>query len=414
MKMENKSKISFSSAKKYFPMGITAFLVLVCGILFFFAVFKVNKIAEFFTKIFLILQPVIFGLAFAYLLDPVSGKIENALLLLPKSKTERLIKNKRIARGLSVTLSIIFALTVIFVLLNMVIPELVSSISSLISELPEKIDVFMVWLGSVLDGDSTLSAYIKEGITKIIEITQGWVEKNLLSAVQSWLGFFLVKAKDVVNIVLNLIIGVIISIYILSGKEKFLAQFKKLFYAVLKPNNANLVFDVLKHSNGIFGGFVTGKLIDSLIIGVLCFALMSVFRLPYTLLISAIVGVTNIIPFFGPFIGAIPSAFLILLVSPVKCLYFIILIIVLQQLDGNVIGPKILGNTTGLSAFWVVFAILLGGGLFGFLGMLLGVPTFGVIYYLLSRYINHILKKNGMPTDTSCYIEPDDILKKSN
>lgn len=158
-------------------------------------------------------------------------------------------------------------------------------------------------------------------------------------------------------------------------------------------------------SNEIFGGFIIGKIIDSAIIGVLCFVGLSMLKMPYTLLVSVIVGVTNVIPFFGPYIGAIPSAVLIMLTDPKMGIYFILFILVLQQLDGNVIGPKILGDSTGLSAFWVVFAILLGGGLFGVIGMILGVPTFAVIYYIINMLINHMLEKKKLPIDTAAYGE---------
>ncbi len=187
------------------------------------------------------------------------------------------------------------------------------------------------------------------------------------------------------------------------SKEKFGKQSKKIVYAVFKPSHANMILHLTLKSNEIFGGFIIGKLIDSAIIGVLCFIGLSLLNMPYALLVSVIVGVTNVIPFFGPYIGAIPSAVLIMLADPRKGLYFILFILVLQQIDGNIIGPKILGDSTGLSAFWVVFSILLGGGLFGFVGMILGVPTFAVIYYVINMLINHRLEVKKLPTETECY-----------
>lgn len=402
--MENNTKMNLTSAKKYFPVAISAFFVLAGSILCFFALFKIKAISEFFSEVMLILQPIIFGIVFAYILNPVAAKIEGWLLKIPKSKKSMLITKQSTARAISVFLSLIFAFLIFFVLLNMVIPQLVTSITALVADMPQKIDDFLVWISQTLDSDSELSKLINDAITQLTGIMKNWVENNLFATMQTWIGYFLLKTMDVVSVFLNVIIGIIVSIYLIYSKEKFSAQFKKLFYAVLKPKKANVLLDVLRQSNKIFGGFISGKLIDSLIIGIICFVAMSVLRMPYTLLISVIVGVTNVIPFFGPFIGAIPSAFLLLLVSPLECLYFVILIIILQQLDGNVIGPKILGDSTGLSAFWVIFAILLSGGLFGFLGMLLGVPVFAVLYYLVTRIVNYSLSKNSMPTDTDNYV----------
>ena len=208
---------------------------------------------------------------------------------------------------------------------------------------------------------------------------------------------------NILNEVLNFLIGLIVSVYLLFSKEQYSAQCKKMTYAFLKTNHANMLLHLTKKSNEIFGGFIIGKIIDSAIIGVLCFIGLSLIKMPYTLLVSVIVGVTNVIPFFGPYIGAIPSAFLILLSDPKKGLYFIIFILVLQQIDGNVIGPKILGNSTGLSPFWVVFSILIGGGMFGFVGMIMGVPTFAVIYYIISMITSQRLERKNLPLTTVHY-----------
>ena len=208
---------------------------------------------------------------------------------------------------------------------------------------------------------------------------------------------------NIVNEVMNVLIGIIVSVYVLFSKEKFNAQAKKAVYALMTPPHANLTLHIVTKSNQIFGGFMIGKVIDSMIIGVLCYIGTAILKMPYALLVSVIVGVTNVIPFFGPYIGAIPCIILIGLADPLKGLYFAIFILLLQQLDGNVIGPKILGDSTGLSAFWVIFSILLGGGIFGFIGMVMGVPTFAVIYYIVEMLINYKLEKRNLPTRTQCY-----------
>ena len=402
--MENNTKINLSSAKKHFPAAIAAFFVLLGAILCFFALFKIKAISDFFSEVSKILQPIIFGVIFAYILNPVAAKTEKYILKLSTSKKGEIKIKSGTSRGLSVALALVFALLLLFILLNMIIPQLVTSITGLVADMPQKIDDFLVWIGGYLDSGSELSKILNDGITQLIGMVEAWVENNLLDTMQTFLGYFLLKTMDVVNVFLNVIIGIIVSIYLICSKEKFSAQFKKLFYAILKPKKANVLLDVLRQSNKIFGGFISGKLLDSLIIGIICFIVMSVLRMPYTLLISVIVGVTNVIPFFGPFIGAIPSAFLLLLVDPLECLYFVILIVILQQLDGNVIGPKILGDSTGLSSFWVIFAILLSGGLFGFIGMVLGVPVFAVLYYIVTRIVNFTLTKNAMPIETEKYV----------
>ena len=253
--------------------------------------------------------------------------------------------------------------------------------------------------------DTALNAVLKTIVNEGTDMFQKWLRTDLLNIVNEWMSTLTVGVINVFSELFDLLIGVIVSIYVLFSKETFMRQSKKAVYAFLSPHNANLILHFTQKSNEIFGGFIIGKLIDSVIIGVLCFVGLSLLKMPYTLLVSVIVGATNVIPFFGPYIGAIPSAILILLEDPVKGIYFIIFILILQQIDGNLIGPKILGNSTGLTAFWVVFAILLGGGLFGFVGMLLGVPTFAVIYYIIQMLVNNRLEKKELPIESDCYDE---------
>ena len=194
-----------------------------------------------------------------------------------------------------------------------------------------------------------------------------------------------------------------ICVYILNSKEKFIAQGQKLILAVFKKERADQIFELGRLSNQTFGGFINGKILDSIIIGIICFIMMNILKLPMAILISVIVGLTNIIPFFGPFIGMVPSALILLIIEPVAALKFIIMVLVLQQIDGNIIGPKILGKTTKLASFWVMFAIIVGGGLFGFPGMILGVPFFAIVYTYISRAINRRLEEKKLETDTLLY-----------
>ncbi len=211
---------------------------------------------------------------------------------------------------------------------------------------------------------------------------------------------FTLGVIEVFGAFFNFLVGIVVSVYLLNSKDLFCAQFKKILYAFVPAKSANEFISTVRRAHKIFGGFVTGKLLDSLIIGMLCFIVMTIFNWPYAMLISVIIAVTNIIPFFGPFIGGIPSALLILMVEPITSLYFGIFVLILQQFDGNILGPKILGDSTGLSSFWVIFSLLVFGGFFGFVGMAIGVPTFAVFYTLITDKIYNSLEKKKLPTDT--------------
>nr|MCR5420264.1 AI-2E family transporter [Lachnospiraceae bacterium] len=211
----------------------------------------------------------------------------------------------------------------------------------------------------------------------------------------------------VVVFIFKLIIGIILSVYLLYNKELYAAQAKKITYSLFDEERANNLINNTRFANKTFGGFISGKIVDSFIIGLLCFIGTTILQMPYALLISVIVGVTNIIPFFGPYLGAIPSGFIILMINPVKCLWFLIFILVLQQIDGNIIGPKILGDSTGLSSFWVIFSITLFGGFFSVLGMFFGVPVFAIIYAAIKTFIDTRLERKNLPSDTAFYVNSD-------
>ena len=271
----------------------------------------------------------------------------------------------------------------------------------------------MDWINRFLKQDSPAAGYMDTLINDASKYLEKWLRKNVMEQ-SDFIANITTGVYNVVKAVFNAIICLIISVYVLMTKEKFIGQAKKIIYAIFRPRYGNVVMEVFRKADDVFGGFFIGKIIDSLIIGCICFVGLAILRMPYVALISVIVGVTNIIPFFGPYIGAIPSFILIFLVDPMKGVYFIIFIIILQQVDGNVIGPKILGNTTGLSPFWVIFAILLFGGSFGVIGMLFGVPIFAMIYYIVKRIVEHILKKRRLPEETEQYIELDTVDAATN
>ena len=287
----------------------------------------------------------------------------------------------------------------------MLIPELYKSIRDLVIDLPWQVQRLLNLVNELEVENETVHTFLMAAIEEGTDIFENWVRNDLLDQINEIMSGLTVGVISVVGTLLDVIVGLIISVYVLYNKDTFSRQAKKVIYAIFPAQRANLLLHVTQKSNSIFGGFIIGKIIDSAIIGVLCFLGTSLLKMPYALLVSVIVGVTNVIPYFGPFIGAIPSAILILLVDPMKGLYFAIFILALQQLDGNYIGPKILGGSTGLSSFWVIFAIMIGGGLFGFVGMLLGVPAFALILYLLKLWLNYRLEKKNLPTASDSYDE---------
>lgn len=388
--------------RKYTTIAVYAFLVIAASILF--AVFVGNfgvflSGASFFLSL---ISPFLYGFAIAFLVNPVMKFCERVFF----SKI-RGDKFAGLRRALALLVSFLFVAALLFAFLSFVIPQLAQSITSLVNNIPSYIQAIQSWMTEMVEKLSLPEAFMGsindsvEGVmTQSAEIL-GKVAPMLLDA-----------TINITTFVKNGVIGLIISVYMLLSKEKFFAQLKKVLYALLPKHYVEHLVGVTHKTNTTFSGFISGKLIDSLIIGVLTFLVLSVFQMPYALLVSVIVGITNVIPFFGPFIGAVPSAIIILIENPFKCLLFVIIIVVIQQIDGNIIGPKILGDSTGITAFWVIFAILVGGGLFGFLGMFIGVPTFAVIYSLVRTQIERSLEKKGLPTDTGSYASEEHPLPK--
>lgn len=398
--------------KQYFMRGLTSFLVILAGIVCCFAFLRLDDIAGLLGKIGGILQPIILGLVFAYLLNPLVTIIENQVIKMFEKKAKNREKLRKVSRSIGIAGSLLVAFAVVILLLNMVIPELYRSIRDLIMGLPHQINNAIDFLESEKIHDTAFSGTIKSVLENGAEAFQMWLKTDLLTRINQMMSFVTVGVFSVVETLFDIAVGVIVSVYVLNSKEKFTGQCKKITYALLSRERANLMLQITRKSHKIFGGFVIGKIIDSIIIGILCFIGLSILDIPYTLLVSVIVGVTNVVPFFGPYIGAIPSAILILLSEPIKGIYFVIFILVLQQFDGNILGPKILGDSTGLSAFWVVFSILLGGGLFGFVGMIMGVPTFAVFYYLVSMFIEQKLERKKLPKESKEYEEIQYIEEK--
>ena len=403
-----------NSYKRYVLWGITGFCVASASVLFFFFLFRLGEVGSLLARIFKILEPVIYGLAIAYLLGPIVSYWNRRLSVLFKRKMKNKRRAETLAKGSAVAIALLLAMVVVGGLLLLALPRLIESVKRIIDSFPAYIARAQRITGYLLETYPELEPLSGEVYDKLMENLQSWISSDLIPQMNRLMTKLTSGILGVFSSMFNLFIGVIVSVYVLMGQKKFTGQGKKILYALLRPEVANGVITVIRQSNLIFGGFISGKLIDSLIIGIICFIGLYLMKTPYTVLISVIVGVTNIIPFFGPYIGAVPSAILILLVDWRQCIYFVVFIVILQQIDGNILGPKILGNSTGLSAFWVVFAILLGGGLFGFAGMLLGVPVFAVIYYMIKTYIEWRLRKKKLPTATEEYSAVAYVESESN
>lgn len=381
-----------SGKKRYLRTGLTIFVSLAAVVAFYFIILRYQGIKSYLDMISLALQPVMVGIVIAYVLCPVAKFLERQF-----HRGKRL---SRVARPLSVLFTLIFAIGILGLFCALILPQVADSIRSLVADLPRMLEVQLARLDSYLETDSEAAAAVMQMITSVETFLMAWIKENMFETVSN----VAVSVLSIGSAIVNLVVSVVVTVYLLLDRERYLGQCKKLFYAVSRNKRFNrVVMEVVHQADQIFSGFISGKLLDSLIVGIICFVSLSVLKMPYALLVSVIVGVTNIIPMFGPFIGAIPSAFLILLVSPSKCIVFLIFIIVLQQLDGNVIGPRILGNSTGLSALYVTVAMLLFGKLMGFVGMIVGVPLFATLYYIVKRLAEYSLKRQGMPMSTAEY-----------
>ncbi len=394
------------SFRKYLFISLAGAVGIILCIVFFFALFRFRQVMEGIRTLESILMPFIYGAVIAYLLTPVCNFVEIRLnrLLSGRLKVKEQ-KAARISAAMGIGLSLLFGFFIVYLLLAMVLPQVFVSVRGIVEVLPGNVVKWSDWIQQKLADDEVLANYAEQFINTAYQNMQIWLNTKLLPNMQvivSGVSAGLISALVTVK---NIVIGIFAAAYLMGNRKKFAAQGKKLIYSFAKVPVANGILDEINYINHVFGGFIDGKLLDSLIIGILCFIIMKILNMPYTMLISVIVGVTNIIPFFGPFIGAVPCALIVLTVSPVKCVYFLILILVLQQFDGNFLGPKILGDSTGLSSFWVLFSILLFGGLMGFVGMVIGVPAFAVIYDLIKKYSNWMLRKKRLATDTAVYEE---------
>lgn len=399
--------------KEVFGKWFGLFLVLISAAVVYLLIINLDDIFSGFMFMLSVLKPVIYGAIIAYLLNPLT-KMYYRLLLKGYEKKGKSPSDKtvRIMESMTIVFALLTGVLIIAILCWLVIPQLITTVISLIETVPSQANDYYNYITDKIQSNKYIASRMQDTAlqaTKYMDNIMNndlfpWLKSELLPNLNIYAKQFANGVMSFINVLYNLFIGIIVAIYLLKGKRVFAAQAKKITYGVCRKKTADTIIHYVRISNNMFSGFISGKIVDSTIIGIICFVLMTIFRMPYALLVSVIVGVTNVIPVFGPYIGAIPSALLILLVSPVQALYFIILVAILQQVDGNIIGPAILGESTGLSAFWVLFSILFFGGFWGIVGMLVGCPLFAVIYTIAKDIINYCLEKRKLSTDTQTYV----------
>lgn len=400
--MEQEKKRPYRE-RPYFKIAVTALAVIFVSILLvviftdlpgFFAMLKAFGA---------ILSPLVSGCVFAFLLNPLVRFADARLCPWLEKRGKGKHSPQKVSRAISIVFALIFAGLIIYAFFAMLLPQLYESIMGIVNSAEDYYRSIEKWFSKVLADNPEIQGYADTALNKVFDYLKNWANTSLLGDMQKFVTTVTASVISVVKWVANLLIGLVASIYILWSKDLFQAQAKKILVAAFRPQAADHILYLGRETNKIFNGFVIGKIIDSAIIGVICYIGMLILKLPYPALVATIVGVTNVIPFFGPIIGAVPSGLLILLVNPLQAFYFVIFVICLQQLDGNVIGPKILGNTVGISGFWVLISITVAASLFGFAGMLLGVPVFAVIYMLISDAVNLALSRKGRTTVTDAY-----------
>lgn len=375
--------------QRYFYAMMAGFGTISLSVLFFFFLYRLQGIGNVISQLSTILAPFIYGGIIAYLLRPMCNSLEAFFQLrLPK-------KMRRLANAFAVVFSLMVGILVVHALITMVVPQLVESVVTLWNALPTKMEQLVNWATETFGKDERVVQFVEKNYRSYFTDIDKWVQANVIPQVSSLVTNVGTSVWQVLKFVYNILIGLIVAVYVLHGRKRFGKQARLIVRSIFSDRWADRILEEVEFIDRMFGGFIDGKIIDSAIVGVLCYIGCTVLKIPSALLVSVIVGVTNVIPFFGPVIGAVPSTLLILIDSPLKALWFLIWVIVLQQLDGNVIGPKILGNRTGLSGFWVMFSIILFGGLWGIVGMIICVPLFAVIYDTVRRLVRRGLRRRN-------------------
>ncbi|MBR6700467.1 MAG: AI-2E family transporter [Firmicutes bacterium] len=393
---------------KYFKWGLTLCLSLLGVVILYLMLSKFSAVHGAVGALINILSPFIYGIVMAYLLRPVyngcyeyTGKILNKM----QFKSNRVIEV--LSRTISVILSMLLLIAVIAGIVIMVLPQLVTSLYEIIVSLPGAAVRAMAWIETL----EFITPEVKEFALRQIENTMGnideWISKTVVPYLKEVALTVSVGIMGTVSFLFDMLVGFVVCVYVLLSKSLFAAQAKKLSYSIFEKDTANTIINGARYVDKVFNGFVSGNIIDSLLVGIITFVVMNIFGWHFALVISALIAITNLIPFFGPFIGGGIAAVLLLTVDPMDALYFVIFMLILQQVEGNIIKPMILSESVDLSGFWILFAIIIGGGMFGFVGMILGVPVFTVIFAFIKWLIDRRLVRKNLPSDTDDYSNVD-------
>ena len=385
--------------KKYQTVAVYAAAVIAVNVLLVLALFNISEIVDSINKLFKVLEPVTWGLVIAFLTNPIMEKTSALLKKIVYRTDEEREKRSKFVKIISVVITEILFLGAVTGLVAIVVPELIKSVMDVFDNAGNSVDSIQRWINKIFRNYPSLEKAATQWLSKF-NTDVGTIYDKLKPMFENILS----GAWDIVMVVKNFLLGFIVSVYMLCSKEKLLAQIKKIIISVTRKRTCEKIMSVCSQANRVFSGFITGKIIDSIIIGLLCFIGLTALDMPYATMISVLIGVTNIIPFFGPLIGAVPSGILILLTEPKKCLIFVIFVIILQQFDGNILGPKILGDSTGLPGFWVLISLLVFQGLFGFAGMIFAVPTSALLYSFIRSAVEERLRRKKLPVGTDYYM----------
>ena len=387
--------------KKYTTISVYAFIVICLSIVFHQIASEVNLFKIKVGDSIRVLLPFIIGFTIAYLFNFILRFYEECIL---NFKVINNIK-KKYKRAISILLTYATVILLLFLFINFIFPQITASLVGLAKDTPEFVDNTskkIIELSQNFDINEEFSKILVGRWNEFVSYLVNF-STNLIPIIGNII-------KNVLSSVWNIVLGVIISIYLLMDKENFVALGRKITFAFFSKEKANKILELSRRSNDIFGKFIVGKILDSFIVGILTFIILTITKMPYTTLVSFIIAITNIIPFFGPFIGAVPSIIIIFLVSPIKALWFILIVFVIQQIDGNIIGPKILGDSLGISAFWILFALLVTGKVLGVIGLIIGVPVFAIIYSITKDIVESRLKKKELPHETKDYTDRKSVV----
>lgn len=388
---------------EYIYWGITALSVIALGILFYFTILRFDNIIKIIGKILYIFRPLLYGIIIAFILTQSFNFFNRKFIKLLSKRSKDTIKVKKESKIISISISILILLLILFWIFYLLIPKLLISVVGIVEMLPDSIVKVESWLENILKGNPAIENIILTMINDSSKSILSYLSEGILPKMENIVTTVTVGLNGMYEFLRDFTIGIVFSVYLLINKNKYVSEMKKFIYTFLGIKKGNSLLQGARYSYKIFNGFIKGKLLTSVALGIVCYIAMILFKMPYAALISLIVAITNIIPFFGPIIGWVPGVILLLLINPIQALCFTIIIIVLQQIEGNILSPKIVGDSIGLSGFWVLFSIMIFGGIFGLVGMIIGVPIFAIFYHFASYQLKKYLAKKDLPSETADY-----------